>query len=109
MSPEARERSFDELATEMASGSISRGRALKLLGAALVGGALASLGVGEAAADEGCKPAGKKCRKNAQCCSGMCDSSTGTCACQPDFLPCTANSQCCSGLCNPLFGACTPF
>jgi hypothetical protein len=38
MSPEARERSFDALATGLASGSISRGRALRLMGAALVGG-----------------------------------------------------------------------
>jgi hypothetical protein len=46
MSPEARERAFDALATEMASGSISRGKALRLMGAAVVGGTLASLGMG---------------------------------------------------------------
>jgi hypothetical protein len=38
MSPEARERSFDELARGLASGSVTRGKALRLLGAALVGG-----------------------------------------------------------------------
>jgi hypothetical protein len=43
MSPEARERSFDELARGLASGSISRGKALRLMGAALVGGVLASI------------------------------------------------------------------
>ena len=43
MSPEARERSFDELARGLASGRLSRRKALKLMGAALVGGALASL------------------------------------------------------------------
>jgi hypothetical protein len=43
MSPEARERSFDELARGLASGSVSRRKALKLMGAALVGGALASI------------------------------------------------------------------
>jgi hypothetical protein len=49
MSPEAVERSFDELATGLASGSISRGRALKLMGAALVGSALAFIpGVAQA-------------------------------------------------------------
>ena len=42
MSPQARERSFDELARELASGSISRGKALWLMAAALVGSALAS-------------------------------------------------------------------
>ena len=43
MSPEARERSFDELARGLANGSISRAKALRLMGAALVGGALASI------------------------------------------------------------------
>jgi hypothetical protein len=99
MSPEARERSFDELARGLASGGLSRRRALKLMGAALVGSALASLGIGEAAADApGCKRNGKKCRKNHQCCSGNCVGRTcsacpsgrvllsnGTCA-----LPCGA-------------------
>ncbi len=42
------------------------------MGAALVGSTLASLGIGEAAADDECKPNGKKCRKNKQCCSGTC-------------------------------------
>jgi hypothetical protein len=73
MSPQARERSFDALATELASGSISRGRALRLMGAALVGGALGSLGIGEAAADRpGCKRTGKTCRLDRTCCSGTC-------------------------------------
>jgi len=43
MSPEARERSFDELARGLANGSISRGKALRLMGAALLGGALAAI------------------------------------------------------------------
>jgi hypothetical protein len=51
MSQETTNRSFDELASGLASGSISRGKALKLMGAALVGGTLASLGIGEAGAD----------------------------------------------------------
>jgi hypothetical protein len=61
MSPEARDHSFDELARGLASGSISRGKAIRLMGAALLGGSLASLGVGGVAlADEECKPTGKK-------------------------------------------------
>ena len=36
-------RSFDELAKGLASGEVSRGKALRLMGAALVGGALASI------------------------------------------------------------------
>ena len=71
MAREMRDHSFDELARGLASGGISRGRALRLMGAALVGGTLASLG-GVAAADDLCKPARKKCRKNQQCCSGQC-------------------------------------
>jgi hypothetical protein len=39
MAPEARERSFDQLATGLASGDISRREALKWMGAALLGGA----------------------------------------------------------------------
>jgi hypothetical protein len=43
------EHSFDELARGLASGSVSRGKALRLMGAALVGGALASIpGVAQA-------------------------------------------------------------
>jgi hypothetical protein len=67
--------SFDELAVGLSSGTLSRGRALRLMGAALVGGTLASLGIREAAADE-CKRIGKVCKKDAQCCSGNCVKST---------------------------------
>jgi hypothetical protein len=41
MSPEARERSFDEVARGLGSGGMSRREALKWMGAALLGGALA--------------------------------------------------------------------
>ena len=100
MSPEAREQSFDALATELASGSISRGRALKLMDAALVGSTLASLGMGGVAAaaeddqgeDEDCKRNGKKCKKDKQCCSGNCDS--GTCAACPAGRVLLSNGTC---------------
>ena len=104
MARETRERSFDELARGLASGSISRGRALRLIGAAVVGGVLASLGIGEAAAAPGgCKRNGKHCTRNDQCCSLNCDSSSGTCAAAPptcvsDGGACTADGQCCTGL-----------
>jgi hypothetical protein len=105
MSPQARERSFDELARGLASGSISRRRALRLMGAALLGGALASLGIGEAAADPpGCKRNGKRCKNNNQCCSGNCVN--GTCEACP--TPC--GTQCCQTgeLCLGLNGPCCP-
>ena len=71
----ARERtgasSFDELAVGLSSGTLSRGKALKLMGAALVGGALASTpSIAEAAPKP--KPAGKKCKSDDQCSSGRC-------------------------------------
>ena len=105
MTGEARERSFDALARGLASGDMSRRRALRLMGAALVGGTLASLGIGEAAADQ-CKPEGKACKKHTQCCSGNC--SGGTCACQPNEGTCTGDSQCCSGNCDDEFSVCLP-
>ena len=78
------ELSLDELAKGLATGTCSRGKALRLMGAALVGGALASLGIGEAGADPpGCKRNGKSCKNNSQCCSANCDSDSGTCADAP--------------------------
>jgi hypothetical protein len=85
MTSEAREHSFDELARALASGSISRRKALRLMGAALVGGTLASVGIGEAAADPpGCKRNGKKCKRDTQCCSGKCEGGTCAAACPPN-------------------------
>src|SRR5215213_10765839 len=76
---------FDELARGLADGSLTRGRALRLMGAALVGGTLASLGIGEAgAAPPGCKREGKHCTRTDQCCgtlvcvSGTCQTQTTT-------------------------------
>ena len=124
MSQQTTDRSFDELARALASGSISRGKALRLLGAALVGGTLASLGMGGVAAaaqgdqgeNEDCKRAGKKCKRNEQCCSGNC--SSGICGeCPTGQEPCggmcrnsiggscSSNSQCCSGNCS-ISGTC---
>ena len=106
MGEETTNRYFDELATGLASGSISRGRALRLMGAALVGGTLASLGIGEAAADpKGCKREGKHCTRGTQCCSGTC--ADGKCAapCRLICDRCTEDSECCSGLCG-ISGVC---
>src|SRR5918997_2772358 len=90
MSLRARDHSFDELARGLASGEVSRGKALRLMGAALVGGTLSSLlGIGEAAgAPGGCKREGKNCKRDTQCCSGLlCDSSSGTCQAQTTTCP----------------------
>ena len=102
MSPEARERSFDDLARELASGSISRRRALRLMGAALVGGTLGSLGIGEAGAAPRCKREGKRCKNGTQCCSGNCVDRTCSCdlggigtSCETGFLFGCQNSDNC--------------
>jgi len=90
VSQESTNRTFDELASGLASGSISRGKALKLMGAALVGGTLASLGFGRVAAAEppgsGCTRNGKPCNRDRQCCSGTC-SSHGRCVGAPGAGP----------------------
>src|SRR5215212_4381595 len=105
------------------------------MGAALLGGTLASLGIGEASADPpGCKREGKHCTRTDQCCgslvcvSGTCQtqtttptpttsttetpttSTTETPMCLPGDAPCTANEECCSKQClEGRFGAvCAP-
>jgi hypothetical protein len=62
--------SFDELAKAMASGTVSRGKALRLMGSALLGAALASV-PGVAWADD-CRPYGRRCTGDRQCCSRRC-------------------------------------
>jgi hypothetical protein len=98
MSPEPRDHSFDELTRGLASGTLSRGKALRLMGAALVGGALASI---PSIAWAKPKPAGAKCNHNHQCESGNC-SSSGTCAaaaCGSVGEACLVDDDCCSGEC----------
>jgi len=63
--------SFDELAKELATGTLSRGKALRLVGGALIGAALASV-PGVALADDDCRRLGRECRRDSQCCSRNC-------------------------------------
>src|SRR5919112_5481329 len=110
---------FDDLARGLAEGSLTRGKALRLMGAAVVGGTLGSLGIGgEAAADRpGCKRIGKNCTRDTQCCGSLvclsetCQTPTTTTTetptttttpmCIPDCEgPCTEDRQCCSGSCD---------
>jgi hypothetical protein len=100
---------FDDLARGLADGTLTRGKALRLMGAAIVGGTLGSFGIGaEASADPpGCKRDGKHCTRNKQCCSGNCDSISRTCADAGDCpagrvelsngtcaKPCSINADC---------------
>src|SRR5215212_9242743 len=77
MTEETSGRYFDELTRGLASGDISRRKALGLLGAALVGGALASIpGMAQAAppdpcAEANCEAFGETCcatARSARCC-----------------------------------------
>ena len=62
---------FDELTRDLARGTPSRGKALRLMGAALLGGALASFpGIAEAAPPP--KPPGRKCKLDSQCAFQLC-------------------------------------
>src|SRR5215212_7791674 len=118
----AREESFfDALARGLADGSITRGKALRLMGAALAGGALGSLGIREAAGDPpGCKRAGKHCTRNDQCCgslvcvSGTCQTPTTTTTETPTTTTtspptsCTPGSNiCATGVCGPVGSICS--
>src|SRR5215213_4455284 len=62
--------SFDELAKGLANGTLSRGKAIRLVGGALLGAALGSI-PGVAWADD-CRRLGRECRRDSQCCSKNC-------------------------------------
>jgi hypothetical protein len=100
MSPEARDHSFDELTRGLASGTLSRGKALRLMGAALVGGALASIpGIAWAKG----KPGGRKCNHDQQCASGQCVEGRcgGGSTCDGQICGdscCTADEACWTGI-----------
>ena len=65
------EHSLDELAKGLASGTLSRGKAIRWMGGALLGAALASF-PGVAWANDDCRRLGRECRRDSQCCSGNC-------------------------------------
>jgi len=87
MATETTQSSLDELARGLASGSISRRKALKLMGAALLGGTLASIpGIAWGAK---LKPGGARCKRNEQCASGQCvDRVCAATACGACLEPC---------------------
>ena len=61
-------RRFDDLTRSVAT----RRSVVKSLAGGVAGGLLALVGRGHVAAD-GCKAAGKRCKKGSQCCSGVCE------------------------------------
>jgi len=80
---------FDELTKRVAS-SVSRRTALKAALIAGVGGFLGLGGTEVASADAG-KCLGDKCELNKQCCTGVCDPNTQTCACPGGQTNCSGN------------------
>jgi hypothetical protein len=114
-----RERSFDALTRRLANGTLSRRRALWLLGSALMGSALGF--TPRAASAEKCKPLARKCTANVQCCSRFCDKQGQICACPPKTtLACQGptgqarcinichdpTNECEQSACNPATGGC---
>jgi hypothetical protein len=125
MSGEARERSFDVVARGLASGSISRSKALRLMGAALVGGTLASFPGGAWAAKGGRSSCAHFCQslfgantpEEAECVSqgtkgqGPCFTCTTETGCGPNFTkpPCPGQTYSCSRCtcCTSIAGTCS--
>jgi Stigma-specific protein, Stig1 len=121
VSQQTTNRSFDELARALASGTLSRGKALRLMGGLLVGGALGSL-PGVAWADDDRCPQGQtrcgercvtlrfnerhcgscrnRCTSTQTCCNGRCvnlqrnERHCGRC-----FNRCAEAEQCVDGTC----------
>ena len=108
------EQSFDDLAKGLAEGNLSRGRVLRLMGSALLGGVLASVsGVAWAAPPEG---RGRPCPKGEIICGDTCCSSPedrccrGVCTnvvfdrfnCGRCGNECAAGEGCCGERCVPL-------
>jgi Stigma-specific protein, Stig1 len=70
MTDQTHEHSLDQLAKGLATGTLSRGKAIRWMGGALLGAALASFpGVGWA---NDCRRLGRECRRDSQCCSRNC-------------------------------------
>jgi len=63
---------FDELTKGLAQ-SVTRRQALRRFGVGLAGVAMVSLGLTNKAEAGNCRPFGKPCMYDSQCCSGYCD------------------------------------
>ena len=115
------ELTFDSLARGLASGAVSRRQAVRLLGGAALGSALALIpGVASAAPQTGgvtkCKNLFEKCITNVECCSRFCDKNGKQCACPPEAgLACNnrcvpkchdTTDPCKVSLCDPTTGNC---
>ena len=99
MSEETTNRSFDELARGLASGTLSRRRALRLMGGVLLGGTLASIpGIAWAKPKPGKCTKDKHCPNGQRCVGGQCEEPPPDVLCSTvggEPLLCPPGSQCC--------------
>jgi hypothetical protein len=97
---------FDELSKAIAT-TVSRRQALKLVGAAAVGGALSLVGArqAKAVAPGRCRRVGVICRQDYECCDFYCNPATGRCACRPGQDYCRRTRRCISCPPNSTFNA----
>jgi Stigma-specific protein, Stig1 len=130
VSQQTTNRTFDELARALASGTLSRGKALRLMGAALVGSALGSIpGVAWAGDDrcsEGqtrcgercvnlktnerhCGSCRNRCRSTQTCCKGRCvNLQRNERHCGECFNRCDEGEECVNGVCGGGEPICDP-
>jgi stigma-specific protein Stig1 len=131
LNPTRVDHSLDELARGLASGTISRGKALRWIGSALVGAALAVVpGVAWAAScpqgqtrcknrcvnlktnERHCGSCFNRCGSNQTCCKGRCvNLQTNERHCGCCYHRCAEGQECvggvCQGPCQPVGGFCT--
>ena len=92
--PTTREHSFDTLTRGLANGSISRRKALRVLGASLAGSVMAAIPGAAIAAPPPttCLKETKPCKTNTDCCSQNCETRNGKLVCGP-AVQCTGQGQ----------------
>ncbi len=107
MSPEARERSFDELARGLASGNISRGQAIRWAGYSVLGAALSSVGFADTA-EALTRRQRRRCRRRGHIiCGGQCVKPTTNYNCGGCNIFCDLGQSCVNGACVDDVPACT--
>src|SRR5688572_21665975 len=88
------DRRFDELSRTLATTTVSRRQAVRLVGAAAIGGVTALFGARGAAAHHNarCRDIGDNCRSNAECCDGVC--TDFHCVCPSGTQLCPSTNEC---------------
>jgi hypothetical protein len=107
----ANQERFDEVAHNLATGRISRGRALRVLAATALGAVLGGTGTlaGAGPAEAACARVGRRCRKSRDCCSGARCTRSGVCVCREGYTNCDGrcrNLQTSTNHCGTCSNAC---